>query len=158
MSASWPGGAESVDKRRPNQEVIVPRVFTGRVFIPGDRIQEYFQALEAADEARRPFREYLEGLKREFADHLAGKLSAQTARKQTSIVGLFILFIVNYTDVESLDDITPGIATTHFESWYRRKVWNLSRPRELTLALRKFFTFLSQEKGITNEKVLSGVR
>jgi site-specific recombinase XerD len=143
---------------RAVRRLMVPRVFTGRAIIPGDRIREGLQALEAAERARRPFREYLEGLSREFAGYLAGKFSAQTARKQASIVSLFVDFLVEYTDVKSLDDVTPYIATAQFEHWYRRKVWDLAHPRELTVALRKFFRFLSQEKGITNEKVLNGLR
>jgi len=45
----------------------MPKVFTGEVVIPGDKIEEYFQLLAAAEETRQPFREYLEGLNEEFA-------------------------------------------------------------------------------------------
>jgi hypothetical protein len=37
------------------------RVFTGRVVIPGNKINEYFEALQRAEAARAPFRESLEG-------------------------------------------------------------------------------------------------
>jgi site-specific recombinase XerD len=134
------------------------KVFTGKVIIPGDQIDEYFKAMAAAEEARRPFREYLEGLNDEFADHLARKFSERTVRKHTSIVDMFIEFLVRQTDVESIEDITRGIANTHFRKWYKRKVWDSSTPNDLKVALRKFFTFLSQEKGITNEKVLKGLQ
>jgi site-specific recombinase XerD len=134
------------------------RAFTGKVIIPGDKIEEYFQALEAAEEARRPFREYLEGLNEEFARHLAEKFSDRTVRKHTHIVDMFIEFLVSYTDVESIDDITRGIANTHFQKWYKRKVWDSATPGDLKVALRKFFTFLSEEKGITSEKVLKGLQ
>lgn len=133
------------------------KVFTGKVVIPGDKIEEYFQVLAAAEEARRPFREYLEGLNEEFAEHLAQKLSERTVRKHAGIVGMFIEFLVRYTDVESIEDITRGIANTHFHKWYKRKVWDSATPNDLKVALRKFFTFLSEEKGITNEKVLKGL-
>jgi site-specific recombinase XerD len=134
------------------------KVFTGKVVIPGDKIEEYFQAMAAAEEARRPFREYLEGLNEDFAEHLAKKFSNRTVRKHTHIVDMFIEFLVRYTDVENIDDITRGIANTHFRKWYSRKVWDSATPNDLKVALRKFFTFLSQEKGITNEKVLKGLR
>lgn len=134
------------------------KVYTGRVAIPGDKMEEFFQAMAAAEEARRPFREYLESLNEEFAENLAQKFSERTARKHAGIVAMFIEFLVSHTDVESIDDITRGIANTHFQKWYKRKVWDSSRPNDLKTALRKFFTFLSQEKGITNEKVLAGLK
>lgn len=134
------------------------KVFTGRVIIPGDKIQEYFQAMAAAEEARRPFREYLEGLNQEFAEHLAQKFSDRTVKKHAGIVAMFIEFVVSQTDVESIEEITRGIANTHFQKWYKRKVWDSTTPDDRKVALRKFFTFLSQERGITNEKVLSGLK
>jgi hypothetical protein len=94
----------------------------------------------------------------EFAENLAQKFSERTARKHTGIVAIFIEFLVNNTDVESIDDITQGIANTHFQKWYKRKFWDSSTPNDLKTALRKFFTFLSQEKGITNEKVLAELK
>jgi site-specific recombinase XerD len=134
------------------------KVFTGRVVIPGDKIEEYFQAMAAAEEARRPFREYLEGLNEEFYEHLTHKVSERTARKHTGIVDMFIEFVVRQTDVESIEEITRGIANTHFRKWYKRKVWDSATESDLRVASRKFFTFLSEEKGITNEKVLKGLR
>ena len=134
------------------------RVFTGKVVIPGDKIKEYFELLAAAEEARQPFREYLKGLNQEFADHLAQKFSKRTVRKHTMIVDMFIEFLVRQTDVESIDQITRGIANTHFQRWYKRKVWDLSTSNDLKVALRKFFIFLSEEEGITNEKVMKGLQ
>lgn len=134
------------------------KVCTGKVAIPGDKLEEYFQAIAAAEEARRPFREYLESLNEEFAEHLTQRFSERTVRKHTSIVAMFIEFLVRYTDVESIDEITRGIANTHFQKWYKRKVWDSSTPNDLKTALRKFFTFLSQEKGITNENILKGLQ
>jgi len=134
------------------------KVFTGKIAIPGDKLEEYFQLLAAAEEARRPFRDYLEGLNREFAGYLGQKFSERTARKHTQIVDMFIEFLVRYTDVESIDDITRGIVNTHFQKWYKRKVWDSATPNDLKVALRKFFTFLSEEKGITSEKALKGLQ
>ncbi len=134
------------------------KVFTGRVVVPGDKIDEYFEAMIAAEKARQPLREYLDGLNEEFAEHLGQKFSARTVRKHTGVVEMFIEFLIRYTDVESIDDITRGIANTHFQKWYKRKVWDSTAPADRKVALRKFFTFLSQEKGITNEKVLKGLK
>jgi len=67
---------------------------------------------------------------------------------------MFIEFLCRYTDVEKIEDITKGIANTHFHRWYRRKVWDSTTPAELKTGIIKFFTFLAQEKGITNQNVL----
>jgi len=57
----------------------MPRVFTGQVAIPGDQVEAYLAAL--AEEARCPFRQYLEGLRAEFEQYLAARYTRRTARK-----------------------------------------------------------------------------
>jgi hypothetical protein len=49
------------------------KVFTGRVVIPGDKMAEYFEALQQAEAQRAPFRESLEQLNQEFAEFLAAQ-------------------------------------------------------------------------------------
>lgn len=134
------------------------RVFKGKVMIPGDKVDEYFKALEEAEKAREPFRKYLSSLNEEFADYLISKFSQKTARKHAGIVQMFIEFLCAYTDVDKIEDITRGMANTHFRQWYKRKVWDSSTPNDLKIALRKFFQFLADEKGIINEKALQGLR
>ena len=51
----------------------MPQVFTGQVAIPGDQVEAYLAALAEAEEARRPFRQHLEGLRAEFEQHLAAQ-------------------------------------------------------------------------------------
>jgi hypothetical protein len=75
------------------------KVFTGRVVIPGDKINEYFDALQQAEAIRAPFRESLEQFNQEFAEFLAQKYVPKTVRKHTGIVELFIHFMCGYTDV-----------------------------------------------------------
>lgn len=36
----------------------MPKIFTGKVVIAGDQLDDYLQALEAAEKARAPFRQY----------------------------------------------------------------------------------------------------
>ncbi len=43
------------------------RVFTGNVAIPGDKLFDYLQALEAAEQARAPLRHQLTQFNHEFA-------------------------------------------------------------------------------------------
>ena len=44
----------------------MPRVFTGKVVIPGDQLDAHFQRLAEAEAARKPFRSQLTGFKSEF--------------------------------------------------------------------------------------------
>lgn len=134
------------------------KVFTGRVVIPGDQIEAYFQAMAEAEKAREPFRKHLESLSQEFEDYLATKYVPKTVRKHSSIVSLFIDFICHYTDVQSIEEITKGMVNSHFRSWYRRKVLDSATESDLRVALRKFFQFLASEKGITNQKALDALK
>jgi len=134
------------------------KVFTGKVVIPGNKLGEYFQAMQAAEAARAPFRESLERLNQEFADFLLAKYTQKTMRKHTGIVDLFIHFICGYTDVESIEEITRGMVNSHFRQWYRRKVIDSARESDLRVALKKFFQFLATEKGIVNQKVLDALK
>jgi hypothetical protein len=133
-------------------------VYTGKVLIPGDQIDAYLAALKEAEEARAPFREMLEGLNGEFGVSLEKKYSRKTMRKHTSIVDLFIIFLTEYTDVERVEDVTRGMVNSHFRRWYQRKVLDLMDPDETRVALKKFFGFLDQEKGIHNPKALEALR
>lgn len=136
----------------------MPRVFTGKVVIKGDQLDDYLQALDAAEKAREPFRQYLNALNAEFAEYLAGKYVPKTVRKHTGIVDLFIEFICRHTDVEQMEEITRGMVNSHFRSWYKKKVWDSATDNDLRVALRKFFQFLSTEKGITNQKALDALK
>lgn len=136
----------------------MPRVFTGRVVIPGDKLEEYFKLLEEAEKRRAPFKQLLSSLNAEFYDHLAGRFSDRTARKHSGIVGLFIDFLCRYTDVEKIEDVTRGMVNTHFQKWWRRKVIDTSKPEDRRIALMKFFEFLAEHKGIVNQKVLDALQ
>ena len=134
------------------------QVFTGKVLVPGDRINEYFEALQQVETARAPFRQSLEQLNQEFAEFLATKYVPKTVRKHTGIIDLFIHFICGYTDVEKIEDITKGMVNSHFRSWYKRKVMDSATESDLRVALRKFFQFLATEKGITHQKLLDALK
>ncbi|KAM3109430.1 site-specific integrase [Phormidesmis sp. 146-33] len=134
------------------------KVFTGKVVIPGDRINEYFEALQQAETNRAPFRKSLEQLNQDFAEFLATKYVPKTVRKHTGIVDLFIDFICGYTDVEQIEDITKGMVNSHFRNWYNRKVMDSATESDLRVALRKFFQFLATEKGMTHQKVLDALK
>lgn len=130
-------------------------VFTGKVAIPGDKIEEYFALMEKAEKAREPFVQYLNQLNLEFADHLSKTgFANKTIAKHTTIIDVFIDFLARYTDIEKVEDVTKGMANTHFRNWYRRKVWDSTTPDELRVAITKFFTFLAEEKNIINQNVL----
>jgi site-specific recombinase XerD len=134
------------------------KVFTGRIVIPGNKIDEYFAAMAAVEAQQEPFRESLEQLNHEFGEFLALKYASKTVRKHTGIVDLFIHFIYRSTDVEKIEDITKGMVNSHFRSWYKRKVMDSATESDLRVALRKFFQFLADEKGIVHQKALDALK
>ena len=129
-------------------------VFTGKIMIPGDKIEEYFDALAKAEKEREPFQNYLLNLNEEFGDHLLVRFSERTKRKHMHVVDMFIHFLCRQTDVENINDITVGIANSHFRRWYKKKLWDSNTENDLKVSMKKFFQFLSDEKCIINEKVL----
>ena len=132
------------------------KVFNRKVVIPGNKIDAYLNALEKAEKAREPFRKHLESLNAEFNNYLETKFSERTAQKHSFIIDVFIEFLCSQTDVEKIEEITKGIANTHFRKWYNRKVMDSSTPNDLKTAIKKFFQFLASEKDIENKKVLEG--
>ena len=136
----------------------MPKVYTGKVVIPGDKMDEYFKLMQEAEERREPFRYSLLELKQEFYEHVLAKYSERTAGKHASVIDLFIEFISRQTDVDSIEEITRGMVNTHFKQWCRRNVWGSPSPDQLRVSLKKFFTFLAKEKGIVNEKALKSLQ
>jgi site-specific recombinase XerD len=133
------------------------KVYTGKIIIPGNKIQEYLELMEASEKERSPFREHLMALQADFYDHLVNLHSERTARKHTSVIELFVEFICAQTDVQDISEITQGMVNSHFQAWWKRKVWDSCTPNDLRVALKKFFAFLASEKGIVNEKVLKAL-
>jgi site-specific recombinase XerD len=128
-------------------------VFRGKIAIPGDQMEAYFQALEEFEKNKEPMRKQLEQCARDFERVLTQQYASKTVRKYTAIIALFIDFVCWDTDVRRIEEITRGIANSYFRQWYLRKVGDRTES-ELKTAIKKFFQFLDQEKGITNEAVL----
>jgi hypothetical protein len=135
----------------------VPRVYTGKILIPGDQLDAYFAAMKEAEEARAPFRQSLEALNAGFGASLAAKYTKKTVNRHTGTIALFIDFLCDYTDVERLEDVTRGMVNSQFRAWYKRKVLGDMDPDEVRAGLRKFFTFLDREKGIHAPKALEAL-
>jgi site-specific recombinase XerD len=129
------------------------KVFTGKVLISGDEIKDYLQLMKQAEKEKEPFREMLDRLNQEFEAYLTEQFSVKTARKHSCKTALFIDFLCWNTDVKSIDEITKGIANSYFRKWYMSKIGDCSES-ELKSAIKKFFQFLAEKKGIRNEKVL----
>jgi site-specific recombinase XerD len=128
-------------------------VFRGKIAIPGDQMEAYFQALEEFEKNKEPLRKQLEQCARDFERVLTQQYAPKTVRKYTAIIALFIDFVCWDTDVRRIEEITRGIANSYFRQWYLRKVGDRTES-ELKTAIKKFFQFLDQEKGVTNEAVL----
>ena len=129
------------------------RVFRGKIAIPGDQMEAYFQALERFEKDKEPMRKQLEQCARDFELVLTQQYAPKTVRKHTAIIALFTDFVCWNTDVCRIEEITRGIANSYFRQWYLSKVGDRTES-ELKTAIKKFFQFLDQEKGITNEAVL----
>jgi hypothetical protein len=128
-------------------------VFRGKIAIPGDQLEAYFQALGEFEQDKAPLRKQLEQYARGFERALAQQYAPKTVRKHLAIITLFIDFVCWDTDVRRMEEITRGIANSAFRQWYLRKVGDRTES-ELKTAIKKFFQFLDQEKGITNAAVL----
>ena len=128
-------------------------VFRGKIAIPGDQLEAYVQALGEFEQDKEPLRKQLEQYARDFECTLAQQYAPKTVRKHLAIITLFIDFVCWDTDVRRMEEITRGIANSAFRQWYLRKVGDRTES-ELKTAIKKFFQFLDQEKGITNAAVL----
>jgi site-specific recombinase XerD len=129
------------------------RVFRGKIAIPGDQMEAYFEALGQFENAKAPMRKQLEQCARDLERALAQQYAPKTVRKHMAIIALFIEFVCWDTDVCRIEEMTRGIANSAFRQWYLRKVGDRTES-ELKTVIKKFFQFLAQEKGITNEAVL----
>lgn len=134
------------------------KVYTGKVAIPGNKIDEYFALMEKAEEERTPFKQLLLSLCDDFSVVIEKKYVKKTVRKHTGIVKLFIDFVCNYTDVQNISEITKGMVNSHFRKWWKRKVWDSTTENELRIALKKFFMFLAEDKSIVNMAVLNALK
>ena len=132
-------------------------VFRGKVAIPGAEMDVYLEALGQFEREKAPLRTQLEQYAGDFARILAQQYAPKTVRKHTAIIGLFLEFICWQTDVRRLEEITRGMANSAFRQWYQRKVGDRTES-ELKTAVRKFFQFLAQEKGVRNEAVLKSLQ
>src|SRR5919197_3956458 len=134
------------------RKVKMARVFRGKIAIPGDQMEAYFEALGQFEKAKAPLRQQLEHYARDFVHALAKQYAPKTVRKHTAILALFIDFVCWDTDVRGIDEITRGIANSHFRQWYQRKVGDRTDSELKTT--KRFFHFLAEEKRIRNEAVL----
>jgi hypothetical protein len=132
-------------------------VFRGKMTIPGNQIEAYLEALGGFDYDKTPLRAQLEQYARDFVHTLAQQYAPKTVRKHLAIITLFIGFVHWDTNVRRIKEITRGIANSPFRQWYLRKVGNRTKS-ELKTAIKKFFRFFDQEKGITNEAVLKSMQ
>jgi site-specific recombinase XerD len=134
----------------------MPRVFTQKVVIPGDKIHEYLDCLEKAQAEREPFVKKCQGLAKEFFNYLLTEkgLTKRTANQHYQVIQLFNDFLESHTDVQDYAEVTKGIANSYFKRWYKSKVWGGPDVDKVSVSIKKFFLFLKEKKGIHNQKVL----
>ncbi len=130
----------------------MPQALTDKVAIPDDKIQDLLNWMEEAEERREPFRLAMQKYNQEFYDHLLKKFKEKTAMKHYGVVAIFIEFLCNYTDVTYVEEVTRGMVNTHFKKWWKKKVWDSTTPEQISVALKKFFIFLADEKVLKSFK------
>jgi len=116
------------------------RVFRGKIAIPGDQMEAYFEALGQFENEKAPIRTQLEQCAGDFARALAQQYAPKTVRKHMAIITLFIDFVCWDTDVRRIEEITRGIANSAFRQWYLRKVGDRTES-ELKTAIKKFCNY-----------------
>ena len=99
-------------------------------------------------------RKHLTSLRRKFKTYQSKKLSLRTVRKQDTIIELFIDFLCIDCEIKAIDGITIGMANSYFRRWYISNVGDATES-EIKTAVKKFFIFLDEKQGITNEKILN---
>ena len=120
-----------------------------------ESIEDYLAAMKAWERYRAPFKAQAEELVDEFTEYLRDQgLSQGTVRKHGQNIGIFIVYLTQYTDADSFATVGRGVVNTNFFRWYRRKVLNRLDQASLKSSAKKFFKFLAEQKGIYNEKVL----
>jgi len=136
----------------------MPQIVTGKVVIPGEQLPQDLAAMAEAAAAWEPFRRHLEGLNEAFGVWLATTYTRTTVRKHTGVVGLFIDFLCDYTDLECLEEVTRGMVNSGFRSWVKRTVWGGPDADELRVGLRRFFQYLDTQQGLCVPVALAALK
>lgn len=133
----------------------MPQVFTGKVVIPGNKIDEYIAMMKKAEEERAPFVEMLQATLDEYVAYMQDEkgFTSATIRKHAMVIEMFHEFLARQTDVWKYEEVTKGMANTHFRAWYKKKVWGGPDLEQVRVSVPKFFAFLREKKGIVNEKI-----
>ena len=121
-------------------------------------VDEDLKDLETHEKARADFRRLLQKLKGDFLRSLATKYTRRTVQKHRLILGCFTDYLCDYTDVNSLEEVTKGMVNSGFRCWYKSKVWDSTEAHELRATLNKYFRFLAENKNVRNDKVLAALR
>ena len=103
------------------------------------------------------FREQLDEFNRDFEQQLSEKYTKRTASKHFQVVDLFIDFVCWDMGLTKISEITRGMANSYFRRWYLSKIGDRTES-EIKTSVKKFFRFLEDEKGITNEAVLKSFK
>jgi site-specific recombinase XerD len=120
-----------------------------------ESMEDYLAAMQAWEQQREPFRALAEALMGEFIDYLSEQgLSKRTVSKHAQNIEMFIVYLTQYSDADDFATVRKGLVNTEFFRWYRGKVLQRLDQAAIQSTTKKFFTFLAEEKGIYNEKVL----
>jgi hypothetical protein len=102
------------------------------------RLISVVRSVETKRRSKEPLCTQLERWAHDFTQALARQYTPKTIRKHAQILTLFIDFVYWDTDVRRIDEITRGIANSHFRQWYQRKVGDRTES-ELKTTMKKFW-------------------
>ena len=86
----------------------MPHVFRGKIAIPGDQMEAYFEALGQFENAKAPMRKQLEECARDFERALAQHYAPKTVRKHMAIIALVIDFVCWDTEISCAGILTSA--------------------------------------------------
>lgn len=112
------------------------------------------KALLRVNAVKGNFKSQMKGWNKDFEAYLTQKFSARTANKHAATIDLLIDYLTFDKDVKSFAQITKGMINSNFVSWYRYKVADLDSA-EVKVGVKKFLTFLEEEKGIDTSHLVA---
>ena len=76
-------------------------------------------------------------LQHEFEQYMAQQVSPRTARNHSHVIGLFIEYVCFGRGVQTIQEITRGMANSAFRAWYMSNVGAVTEGQVKT-AIKKF--------------------
>ena len=121
---------------------------------PVSQLKDYINKIKQNEKERQPFYNYFEELQKDFYIILKTKYDKQTAFRNKEIIGMLKLYLTWNTKVEKVEEINKNMVGKDFFDWFNKNSYEKLSENKLKQALKIFFQYLKESKGIVNQKVL----